>query len=289
MALYSTFATVGSIKEVFPTTPKINVFINTANVAMPFPTTIGNNIFFNTSNNALAFPTTRIEYVYPVTANTSNAFVVTPNPDDAKLLELKFGTFEISTDYSSVNVLDNTGEYVAVTNPGGYNPEGDAPDVNRAKRSEILLWTVYKNHSVTKDVLIFPSSQAQESDVDYVYPLPITSKGIYEIILIAAPVGSVYADSQTETLDQYAKAQQGWYINSAGQTFDPVLVTCLNNKRWDFLTGVMCGNCDEDYLQFYADYVGMLNANEIQDWDNAEILYQKLLTKCSEIGCDCGC
>jgi hypothetical protein len=291
MGVFSTFAATGSVKKTFTTTPKLDVFINTANVAMSAPTTVANNVFLVTAKNSSAFPTTTTSPVFPVVSGISNAFVVTPDPNAPTLLVLKIGTLDVNVDCSSVSVPDGTGEYVAGTNPGGYTPEADAIDPLRPKRSELVLWTVYRNWSDPNSTDVqFPTSQAQENDVDYVYPLSLTAKGVYEIILIAAPVGEVYANYiGMIDLDIQAKQYPGWFVASVGITIDCALTTCLNNKRWDFLSGVMCGHCDEEYLEFYSNYVGMLSANDVQDWASATLLYEKLLTKCSEIGCDCGC
>jgi hypothetical protein len=50
----------------------------------------------------------------------------------------------------------------------------------------------------------------------------------------------------------------------------------------------MCGKCDEEYLNFYGIYVGMLNAMEVQEWSRAVEFYEKLKEICA---CEsvCGC
>jgi hypothetical protein len=69
---------------------------------------------------------------------------------------------------------------------------------------------------------------------------------------------------------------------------DPDVINCLNNKRYQFLQGVMCGKCDEEYLNFYGIYVGMNNAMEVQEWDRAVEFYEKLKEICAcESSCGC--
>jgi hypothetical protein len=116
--------------------------------------------------------------------------------------------------------------------------------------------------------------------------------GVYEVILIAAPVGEDYdADYYGDpNLASTAAEVPDWYVTSVGVMVDPVVTNCLNRKRYEFLQGVMCGICDGDYLLFYSDYVGMLAAMEVQDWPTAIDLYNRLKNQCSgNSNSSCGC
>ena len=161
------------------------------------------------------------------------------------------------------------------------------------------LWTVYKIWNVYNGNTQTPVSQAEQNDVSYVYTLtfptdPVSGDvigGIYELILIAAPISKNYSQYFNDPfLSDTAAQVQGWYRASVGVMVDPIVTNCLNRKRYEFLQGIMCGICDRDYLLFYSDYVGMLAAMEAQDWPTAIALYNKLKTQCSgDSNSSCGC
>jgi hypothetical protein len=201
---------------------------------------------------------------------------------------IRNGDFVFSTNYASVTLSDTTGEYNADTNPNGYQPPLDPPDANRPYRSDLKLWTIYRiKTSTTPDQIIFPTSQANESEPEYTYSLETPTSGIYELILVGAPDAENYEDWQQENLVDYAKSQTDWFVNSTWVSIDANLDNCLINMRWAFLESIMCGNCDTSYLEFYADYVAMYYAMQIQS-DVAMDLYTKLTNYCSKSG-DCGC
>jgi hypothetical protein len=100
-----------------------------------------------------------------------------------------------------------------------------------------------------------------------------------------------YADYRgLDNLYQIAKQYPGWYVGSTGIVVDPILINCLSRMRYEFLQGIMCGRCDEGYLHTYSLYVGMLNAMEVQEWQLAVELYNKLKVICAERDTSsCGC
>ena len=121
---------------------EFTVFFRTSGFAKAFVGTTGSSPFVLTSPAARAFFTTAANYpvVYTapkkvaffVTASTSPIvkttgknviFVVTPDFNTPRELDLKIGTLVFDTNQTTVDVPDATGEYNAITNPGGYNPE----------------------------------------------------------------------------------------------------------------------------------------------------------------------
>ena len=109
--------------------------------------------------------------------------------------------------------------------------------------------------------------------------------------MIAAPIAEDYINQvgKDDLIDQ-ADSFPDWYITSAGVMVDADVINCLNYKRYKYLQGVMCGSCNDDYLEFYSIYLGMLSAMDIQDWTTAICLYEKLKQICSETKCDtCQC
>jgi hypothetical protein len=293
------FRTSGFAKA-YVSTISNNPFALTSGAASAFFTTTATFPVVYTAPNSVAFFATTSNQPIIKTAGQAVTFVVTPDPNAPKELVLKIGTLDFDSSGLFVDVPDATGEYNASTNPGGYNPEADSTNPYRPKRSQVKLWTVYKVWDVYGNATQTPESQAEEDDVDYVYPLYFPTeevagevlpiKGIYQIILIAAPVGENYEDwIGNENLYDVANQYPDWYVTSVGTMVDQEVLNCLNRKRYAFLQEVMCGRCDEGYLAFYSDYVGMLNAMEIQDWPSAIDFYNKLKTQCSETNSSCGC
>ena len=136
--------------------------------------------------------------------------------------------------------------------------------------------------------IVFPTSQTEESDPDYEYPLSIDAPGVYEILVIAAPNTENYTDWQNQNLEEYAASDPNWYVVSRFYSFNGSIEQCLANKRWAFLQDVMIGNCDKNYFEFYALYVAYQNALEVQnpEYNN---FYSELLKQCNEDDCNCRC
>lgn len=302
MAAFQIVFRTSGFAKAYVSTISNNPFVLTSGAASAFFTTTATFPVVYTTPNSVAFFATTSNNPIIKTAGQAVTFVVTPDPNAPKELVLKIGTLDFDSSGLFVDVPDATGEYNATTNPGGYNPEADATNPYRPKRSQVKLWTVYKIWDVAGygNLTQTPDSQAEENDVNYVYPLyfptedvageTLPIKGIYQIILIAAPVGEDYNDWIGNTnLYDIADQYPDWYVTSVGVMVDQDVLNCLNRKRYAFLQGVMCGKCDDDYLHFYSDYVGMLNAMEIQDWPSAIDFYNKLKTQCSETNSSCGC
>jgi len=293
-----TFAKVGAIARSFSSTRKDDTFIKVGGNGLSTFSTVRNLAFLQTTGIAKGFFSTNLDKFFISTGAVNTTFFSTPDPNSPKLLELKIGDITVNMDYTRLIIEDGTGVYNADTNPGGYNPEGDPPIYNRPARSEVDLWIVYRipydrslpESAQNPSFYYFPSVQ-YGSMTPFEYPLDITVQGIYEIVMLAVPLGTDYAtfNGSTQDVIGYAQAQPDWYYTTMGICIDDVIVNCMNRKRYAFLQGVMCGECDEDYLSLYSDYVGMLNALDLSDFNNAIILYNRIKTKCSEVSCDCGC
>lgn len=289
----STFTQTASSTPVFLSPSKAVVFNLTATQSPLFVTPSKSITFVSTAQNTPTF----------VSPNRSIVFVVTPDTATTKLLVPRIGDLSFDSGQTYVEVPDATGEYNATTDPGGYNPDGASPIPGRPARDEVLLWTVYRlwgrpdivdgNNTQT------PESQPTPAQNPYVYTLTfpteeidnvaIPIRGLYEIIMMAVPLNENY-NNYFGDISLYQKAKQfpNWYVTNVGVMVDPDVVNCLNRKRYQFLQGVMCGKCDEEYLNIYGIYIGMINAMEVQEWSRAVEFYEKLKEICA-CESDCGC
>jgi hypothetical protein len=298
------FRTAGA-KRAFVSTTDNSSFVRSGAVFNALATTISNTQIFGTPNSTSAFFLTAGFFQIFKSSSVASVFLTTPTANPVKELVLKIGTLGPDTDCTYVEVPDATGEYNPADpdeNPGGYNPPLEPFNPYRPYRGSVKLWTVYRiwNIPAIEGQTQTPSTQAEENDVDYTYTLyfptenigneAVVIKGIYEIILIAAPASEDYA-AYEGNINLYSIAQEldDWYVTSVGLMVDCGVINCLNRKRYEFLQGVMCGKCDSDYFVFYSDYIGMLSAMEIQDWPTAVEFYNKLKTQCSAIEPSCGC
>lgn len=293
MAKVAFFVTSGKKTAFLNTTGSVPIF-QSGQRADSFFVTKGESNVFLTGNRQDAFLVTNGTAPIFLTTNRQDAFFVTPDPKAPSDLVLRWGTLTLNTAQTQIDLADGTGTYNATTNPTGYNPESASNDPDRPKRSELYLWTMYKIRSVS-DITLGPDNQNEESDVPYVYPfsLPVdedgnVTKGLYQFYLIGVPFASapVY-DAGT---DYVALATQpGWFITSAGLMVDSTVQNCINRMRYEFLQSVMCGKCNEAYLEVYGLYVGMLNSMESEEWATAVEIYEKLKEICSadEISCNC--
>lgn len=304
MAAFQVFFRTSGFAKVFINTSESVSIVATSPSSRTFFATTANFPVVYSSGKKVAFFSTTSTAPIVQTAGTAVAFVVTPDLSTPRELVLRIGTLEFDTNQTTVDVPDATGEYNAVTNPGGYNPEAASTLPFRPKRSQVNLWTVYRIWDVVGygSNTQTPVSQAEQNDPDYVYTLTIPTQtvnnetvvisGIYELILIAAPLAEDYdADYFDDpNLANIAAQLPDWYVTSVGVMVDPIVTNCLNRRRYEFLQGVMCGICDGDYLLFYSDYVGMLAAMEVKDWPTAIDLYNKLKNQCSgDLNSSCGC
>lgn len=303
MAAQIVFRTQGTATSFISTTNSVPIFLS-ASRSVRFLSTVSNSPLFLTTSKKEVFVTTTNSSPLFLTASQSVVFLVTPDTSTTKLLVPKIGTLTFDTEQTYAEVPDATGEYNASTNPGGYNPAGDPPVSGRPARGEVFLWTVYRIWSKPESEgygvnTQTPDAQAEEADDPYTYTLTFPTeeveseavpiRGIYEIIMMAVPDTLSYNDYVGNTnLATMAEEFPNWYVTSVGVMVDPEVVNCLNKKRYQFLQGVMCGKCDEEYLNFYGIYVGMNNAMEVQEWDRAVEFYEKLKELCACVS-DCGC
>lgn len=289
------------------TTVNSPVFL-TGGTATAFMGTLGTTPIFLTGGSSVSFFNTLGTAPIFLTSNKKVMFIVTPNTGTTKDLVLKIESLEINTDQTQITLTDGTGTYDPLNptlDPGGFNPETEPTNPYRPKRSQVYLWTVYKLRSRTNSQgygnnTQTPATQTEKTNVPYIYTLTmptesisnvnVSIKGIYEMIMIAAPVGESYANYVGNVnLADIAATYPNWYVTRAAILVDPDLINCLNNKRYAFLQSVMCGKCNEEYLEFYGIYVGMLNAMDVGEWDAANEYYDKLKTICTEINCKDNC
>jgi hypothetical protein len=304
MAKQVVFSTSGAAVS-FAATPAVSPVFLTNSQAVAFVSTLGTLPIFLTNSQAVAFFSTNSPTPIFLTAGNQVAFLVTPDTDTTKLLVPKIGDLSFNSDQSIVDVPDATGVYDATTNPGGYNPNGDPTVPGRPARNEVYLWTAYRlwSRPESQGYGIYtntPPNQDEETDDPYVFPLTFPTetigndvlpiRGLYQIAMMAVPLTEDFLTDYVgdSYLIQRAEQYPDWYVTSVGVMVDPDVTNCLNRKRYQFLQGVMCGKCDEEYLNFYGIYVGMINAMEVQEWDRAVEFYDKLKELCA-CESECGC
>ena len=288
------FVTTGGVKQIFPTVVSSNTFFETSSVSTVFPTTTTDRPFFQTSGITYAFPNTISNNAFIETSNFVTAFPVVLSDDTSKLLKLRWGAFNVASDYSTITVPDNTGTYDSSTNPGGYNPEEDALDPNRAKRSEVDLYLAYRiwtDGNIPNTVFPSPVDPTAE---EWEYVLPIEEYGVYQIFMIAAPVGKSFEDIEGKgnSIFDFASQAPEWYATSGAAILDPDIINCINRSRFAFVESVICGDCDEGYLSLYSKYIGALSAFEVGTNDayiQGMALIEEIRQECNKIGCNCNC
>jgi hypothetical protein len=226
---------------VFRTSGQSSVTFNTTSPNPFFLTAKLSQVFFNTTNPFPVFKTGQIFTSFVQTTSntpifkssgTAVVFLSLP-PITPKQLVPKIGNIQINGDYTIANVPDATGDYDAADNPGGYNFIPEPYNPYRPYRENVFLWTVYRIWDVYGSATQTPDSQAEENDVPYIYPLIIPTqqvngdqeiiRGIYEIILIAAPRFNA-TDQEGTYLDESASAQTGYIISGTDTDFADVLI-----------------------------------------------------------------
>jgi len=288
------FATTAGINRTFPVTVSSTPFFETSKEAAAFSSTITANAFFESSAVANVFARTVGDIALFATYGIKTVLPVVIPEDTSKTLKLKFGQLEVASDFSTVTIVDATGEYNATTNPGGYNPQSAGFDINRAKRSEVKLWLAYRLWTTTEiPNTVFPSA-ADPDAIPWEYVLPIDGNGVLQLFMIASPVGKSFPDLEAlgNSVFQYATQAVQWFATAAPLPTDQDIINCLNRARYAFLEGVMCGNCDEGYLELYSKYVGALNAFEVGTNDSYEqgmALFAEIRDECSKLDCNCNC
>lgn len=304
MSAQIVFVTEGTAVSVFSTispTP----FFTTGGESIRFLNTIQNTSVFQTDAAALVFLNTVQQAPVFQTPSLAVSFFQTVETGTNKLLKLRIGTLVFTTDGTQVDVPDATGVYNPTTNPGGYNPDGSPPVPGRPERTDVDLWTVYRIWSKPASEgyginTQLPDTQPTPQEDPYIYTLTLPTeqvdgeteviRGLYEIILIAAPEGLQYDPFfKIASLAAYAEQTPNWYKTGVGVMVDSVVQNCLNRMRYEFLQSVMCGKCNEAYLEVYGLYVGMLNAMESGQWTTAVAIYDKLKEICSSQEQSCTC
>lgn len=217
MAAQILFRTQGVASSFVNTTNSIPIFL-TAGAATRFLNTFQATPFFQTGGVSSSFLTTNANFPAFLTPSEAVAFFTTADKNTTKLLVPKIGTMEVSTGYTFVNVPDATGDYNVLTNPGGYNILPLPYNAARPYRENVALWTVYRIWNVYGSNTQSPDEQNEQYDNPYEYQLFFPTqtnaaqeeeviKGVYEIILIAAPyfnetdTGGVYDGDSVGTYE----------------------------------------------------------------------------------------
>lgn len=197
----------------FTTTSAAGYSITAKNSAVVFSTISQTGLAVSSKSSTALFATIS-GTAFVSTAPVRAVFFVTPDPNTQKDLILRIGTLSIDSDYTYIDVPDATGNYNPLTNIGGYNVLPAPYNPYRPYRENVRLWTVYKVWNVFEDAVQSPATQADQDEVNYSYQLDLPTvtnpdgttdiiRGVYEIILIAAPYfnekdsGGTYFDNDT--------------------------------------------------------------------------------------------
>jgi hypothetical protein len=217
MAAQILFRTQGVATSFANTTNRIPIFL-TPGAATRFLNTFQPTPIFQTGGVSSSFLTTNVSLPLFLTPSEAVSFFTTADRNTTKLLVPKIGTMEISSGYTFVNVPDATGDYNVLTNPGGYNILPLPYNAARPYRDNVALWTVYRIWNVYKSDTQSPDEQNEQYITPYTYQLFFPTetnaaqeeeviRGVYEIILIAAPyfnetdTGGVYDADSSGTYD----------------------------------------------------------------------------------------
>ena len=226
------FRTQGVATSFVSTRNSVPVFL-TAGQATRFLATYAPTNIFLTNSVKQAFLSTTQSFPAFLTSSQAVAFFTTADKGTTKLLVPKIGTMEVASGYTYINVPDATGNFDATTNPGGYNILPLPFNAARPYRDNVALWTVYRIWNVYGSNTQSPDSQNEQYDVDYEYQLFIPTqinaaqeeeiiRGVYEIILIAAPYFN-----ETDTEGTYdGDTEETYYIVTGTDTdFADVLIS----------------------------------------------------------------
>lgn len=288
------FSPTAGLKTTFPVVVSSLPFFITSGIKSVFPVVKSDSPFFVTSGFKNVFPVLVGQNPFFATTGVKSIFPVTQALDTSKLLKLRFGDFVLSSDYSTIIASDATGEF-SVDNPGGYSPDGSTPDINRAQRDEVDLYLAYRiwNSSATIPETVFPVT-TNPTVTPWEYTLPIETQGVYQFYVIAAPKDTPYEDvyNRGNSIYEFAQNQPGWFTTTAVIITDADIINCINQKRFQFLESIICGDCDTKYLEMYGLFIGALNAFEIATNDaiiEGNLLLDQLREECVRENCNCNC
>lgn len=233
MAAQVIFRTQGVATSFANTTNRIPIFL-TAGAATRFLNTFQPTPFFQTTGLSSAFLTTNVSFPLFLTPSEAISFFTTADRNTTKQLVPKIGTMEVSSGYTFVNVPDATGDYNALTNPGGYNVLPSPFNAARPYRDNVALWTVYRVWNVYGSDTQSPDEQNEQYDNPYEYqlffPTEINAaqeeeviKGVYEIILIAAPRFNA-TDTNGTYLSESPSVETAYIILGTDTDFADVLI-----------------------------------------------------------------
>jgi hypothetical protein len=105
----------------------------------------------------------------------------------ALTLKLAYSNVNDGSDCNTLVLDDDTGVYDAVTNPGGYQDEGDDAS-GHPKRSELAVYTLLtKKNPESADADITFTNVDSDADTTTSWPIPITQDGWYRGQIIAIP------------------------------------------------------------------------------------------------------
>lgn len=274
------FRTQGVATSFLNTTKSIPVFLSgsqaTCFLNVYAPTTV-----FLTSSVKETFVTTNSNASLFLTPSQKVAFFDTVDKNTPKLLKPRIGELEVASNYTNVIVPDATGNYNALTNQGGYNVLPAPYNAARPYRQNVALWTLYRVWNKYGDVTQSPESQDQQYNPNYQYQLFFPTelnaqndleviKGIYEIILVAAPYFN--EENTGGTFDSSSGIASNYYVVYGDETnFD----ASLNDDDYLYYVNPANGNLTPigQILKVFNDTALALTATATNEPDAGAIMY----------------
>jgi len=293
MAYATTFSTTVGVAITNAATANNQAPVQSAGIGNSYPVTYNNALQVQTAGIGGGYASTQSNSTFSGTAAFTPHFTVTPDPDSSKLLKLVINpAIELTTDCSSVTIADATPTYDPDNPnlyPNGYNPEDATANPYRAKRSEVELWFCYRIWTAEGPLATYFPPTQNGTLTPWTFTQGLVTPAMYQIFMIAAPLGTDYELHKIDTLPEFAANMPGWYVTSVGTVLDCPFINCYNTKRRTYLDGIKCGKCDKGYAKFRAAYNRMIAALDVLMFDLAYPEYVELGKECIKIGCNCGC
>jgi hypothetical protein len=174
----------------------------------------------------------------------------------------------IAADFSSVTIVDATGTYP--TDQTGYNPQGDATDPLRAKRSEVQLWIVLQDYTddPQSPVLIAPDTQNNVTP-NFTYIFDTEGDRVYNVVMIGAPLAEDWNNWKTRVdLVEYAAAN--WFVGSVGLAKIPNATNAFADLRYNMVKGLLISKPrPRNITELDSRISGLMASIQVQNWDRA--------------------
>jgi len=207
-------------------------------------------------------------------------------------IEVNEGDFAISSGATPLSLIDLEGNFDEYFTQGYYDLIGSGTQFLTTAEPEQFVYYIDAVSGLY--VNIGQVFQVYDNSTLWLYDVMTGSPDLTSTLYTSYTQNTETANylDYRGIADLYEIANQfpGWYVGSSGLLVDEFVINCLSQMRYAFLQSIMCGRCDEEYLNAYSVYVGIINAMEAGEWERAVEFYDKLKGICTEQNCNqCGC